>query len=451
MDAETASWLDEMAQMIQQSDARAASREAVKTLVEVEEDKFNPYHDEQGRFTSEGGAGFISLWGKPSEGTAGPTGGHGEDFSSERMAAKREAMMAEGSRLREGLQSRYNTAQHTYDQAGQEYQDAAASQRYAHERADAEFERLDRMRYDTRVPPGELAKQQAEFDRAEGIRKEVDAHMRDVVHSFGEADQTYKAEYKAYTDGMTGISDQLRAKYLDAPEGPGNVAIQPSTFHGEDEPGRLYLRYVDEPMKTGDVPPSWDKGVDVVNNLVGKGMYLPPVQIGVMHPDDDLYASGRSYHSDVGGITMHPNDTRTSTVVHEMGHFIEANVPGATEAIWDHIDSRTAGESWKKLSDITGDRGYRSNETAKPDSFYSPYMGKNYNRSASEFLSMSLQAMYEDPEGFARKDPQSFDFANQLLAQARNFGSVPSQAMLRAIQAGKTIEKAAEAAKMVQK
>lgn len=107
--------------------------------------------------------------------------------------------------------------------------------------------------------------------------------------------------------------------------------------------------------------------------------------------------------------------SKAAIVVHEMGHWIEHNVPGIREKTFAFLERRTQAEKAKWL----GDR-YNKAERAKVDNFIDPYMGKDYfypngQRRATEVLSMGLQYMYADPIKLAMQDPDYFDFIFNLL------------------------------------
>lgn len=120
------------------------------------------------------------------------------------------------------------------------------------------------------------------------------------------------------------------------------------------------------------------------------------------------------YNPNLKRINMAPGNL-VSEAVHELGHSIEYESLEITLRSHEWRDRRTAGEEWQRLSDITGNRGYRSDELAKPDRFIEPYIGKSYTHTATEVVSMGIQYMYEDAVLFARRDPDMFDFIYDLL------------------------------------
>jgi hypothetical protein len=151
-------------------------------------------------------------------------------------------------------------------------------------------------------------------------------------------------------------------------------------------------------------------------------------------------ARGRGkYVSDRGSMgTIYAPD-RPWTIVHELGHWMEDKVPGVHDQAVAFLVRRTAGETATRLKTLDPTKGYRSNERATGDKFADPYAGKWYTyRSvgigrpiptftnltryiqASEVVSMGLQHLYEDPVGFALRDPDYFDFAYSIARQIRS-------------------------------
>lgn len=104
-----------------------------------------------------------------------------------------------------------------------------------------------------------------------------------------------------------------------------------------------------------------------------------------------------------------------AVAAHELGHWLEDNIPNAKAAVTAFLDRRTAGETPQRLRDITGNRNYDRSEIAKPDKFRDPYIGKIYTRGDTEVLSMGLQYLKENPLAFAREDPEHFALTVDIL------------------------------------
>jgi SPP1 gp7 family putative phage head morphogenesis protein len=108
-----------------------------------------------------------------------------------------------------------------------------------------------------------------------------------------------------------------------------------------------------------------------------------------------------------------------SVVIHELGHWLEENNQQAHDAALAFLDRRTAGEANVRLDKLFPSNsllsGYGPLEVTKPDQFIHPYVGKDYNRRATEVISMGLEKMWEDPAYFAEKDKDHFGFIWELV------------------------------------
>lgn len=125
----------------------------------------------------------------------------------------------------------------------------------------------------------------------------------------------------------------------------------------------------------------------------------------------------RSFYSPFKGGTVFMADRAPiEVVVHEAAHWLEESDPKIHAKVQKFFESRTAGESWQKLKDLTGNSNYGDNEVAKPDKWPKPYMGKKTNSDKnSEILSMGMEMMYRDPVAFAKQDPEYFGFIYNTL------------------------------------
>ena len=152
------------------------------------------------------------------------------------------------------------------------------------------------------------------------------------------------------------------------------------------------------------------EGAEEFGKIVGKG-----------HDIEGRYVfygkaeSGRAHYGMNGAIYL-GKDSGTRVVVHELGHWLEDFDEGVHKRAVAFLERRTAGEPVKSLADIFPGASYDSYEMTKVDKFIHPYMGKIYSGGrATEIISMGLEQLYSDPLGFARTDPDYFDFIWNLL------------------------------------
>lgn len=156
----------------------------------------------------------------------------------------------------------------------------------------------------------------------------------------------------------------------------------------------------------------WGYGINHFNQLVGDNPLLRDKPIAVKDEPN-----GRS-NAERNGINM-SKGASVGTAVHEMGHVLEYADPLILKENLRWRDARqdAAGDrNWVTLSSIRPNSNFGSHETTKPDHFINAYIGKNYGSSASEVLSMGLQAFFNDPVLFAKNDPDMFD---QIYAVVR--------------------------------
>lgn len=130
------------------------------------------------------------------------------------------------------------------------------------------------------------------------------------------------------------------------------------------------------------------------------------------------------------------NRVDTATAVHEVVHLIESDIfnQGGHEGTWKarqaFYNDRTAGDSFERFVDApeTRNHNYKPDEKFKRDKWFeavgSGYPGKPYTyrqfgyETSSEIMTMGVQTLYEDPEGFADRDPEYFDFVVSWLRGA---------------------------------
>lgn len=102
------------------------------------------------------------------------------------------------------------------------------------------------------------------------------------------------------------------------------------------------------------------------------------------------------------------------TIVHELGHWLEASDATAQKAARQFLAVRTAGEQSSPLTTIVPGSSYTRGEWAKPDEFFHAYVGKVYPM-ATEVISMGMEMMATNPAKLARMDPEHFDLTFHVM------------------------------------
>lgn len=160
-----------------------------------------------------------------------------------------------------------------------------------------------------------------------------------------------------------------------------------------------------------------DVGVSEFTKMVSSDVDLPSNATFVVRKGGRGRAS-----ADVEGVGINlTTHSDAETVIHELGHWLEANSPTLRERVHDFYARRTENSGLQSMNQATGGRGYSYREQTRVDRFLHPYMGKNYvsratgERYATEILSMGLEMFYTDPRRLARQDPDYFDFVYSVV------------------------------------
>lgn len=152
-----------------------------------------------------------------------------------------------------------------------------------------------------------------------------------------------------------------------------------------------------------------DEGLAGFNRLVSKTVWS-----GDTVYVDPLPAGQRSYAIGALNRVFLATNDGPEIVVHELAHVLETQ-GGKLDEVLRYFDKRTAGDSWESLRALTGNQGFADSERTKKDKWIEPYMGADYQRKATELLSLGLQRMYQDPISLAEQDSDLFGFLYNLL------------------------------------
>jgi hypothetical protein len=112
------------------------------------------------------------------------------------------------------------------------------------------------------------------------------------------------------------------------------------------------------------------------------------------------------------GVIKFPKSADMATIIHEAGHAWEDKDIRVSMVVHAFLTQRTQGDKKVKLNTLRS--GYDKDEVTRPDKFYSPYVGKTYS-TATEVLSMGVEAMYRNPIRFAKSDPEHFMLTYDLM------------------------------------
>jgi hypothetical protein len=118
----------------------------------------------------------------------------------------------------------------------------------------------------------------------------------------------------------------------------------------------------------------------------------------------------------------------TSTFIHEVGHFIEADpdIQKMAQLFKAYRCGTAKPQQYNKMELFKG-AGYSDDEKGVEDDFGKAfdrssafYIGKEYASGSTEILSMGLQKLYDDPKTFLEKDPEYAHFCINMVAHYRD-------------------------------
>jgi len=156
---------------------------------------------------------------------------------------------------------------------------------------------------------------------------------------------------------------------------------------------------------------SINSGLDFVNKVFTGAPTSPKYKVNKGYDSRPGYSNGKIFM---------PHMTNPENSVHEIGHFLEDNVPGVLDATREFASRRFGDEKPQRLVDVYPDAGYDAIEMGRKDNFdkllptTAYYLGKEYP-DGTEILSIGLEYLYRDPVYFAQKDPDYFDFIVGIL------------------------------------
>ena len=277
--------------------------------------------------------------------------------------------------------------------------------------------KVDR-KYDAITKAGE----QSKYYRQNHPLKDKRLAAMEKMQADGESDDLSWDEKVASYNEFRAIDDEYHAhpyhkKRMAAVEKRSRLLNELDELQAKRTPSKQMIRRgeatLDPEYKLGHGETDYDKtewkaGADAFSELVGPHPLLDAANptIGSAARDNNVLRDGRSY---ARGSDVFMETSSQSTVVHELGHALEAADPGILAESIRWRDGRTQGEKTITMNDATGKAYFRDNELTKKDKFTHPYIGKSY-KNASEVLSMGLQAFYNDPVKLAALDPDMFDF-----------------------------------------
>jgi hypothetical protein len=121
------------------------------------------------------------------------------------------------------------------------------------------------------------------------------------------------------------------------------------------------------------------------------------------------------------GVISAPPRTAPEAFTHEWGHHIEVTAPGVQKLCGEFLAHRRGDEQPVDLvalgcTDVKGATGVKDHFDTICPGRRAYYCGREYPDGGTEILSMGMEALHDDPIGFAKKDPEYFAFVMGVLS-----------------------------------
>ena len=157
------------------------------------------------------------------------------------------------------------------------------------------------------------------------------------------------------------------------------------------------------------------EGLDFLTSVVSHGHAGPLPKTSPVTKAIPAGQSQRDYHNGMDDSINLSVNTTVPTMVHEMGHWMEDNVPGSLASVQEFLRHRVGNEPYTNLRDKFGhfdsaEFGRKDNFDRALSEYQAYYVGKDYISGNTEVLSMGVELLHKDPVGFAAKDPEYFSF-----------------------------------------
>ena len=204
--------------------------------------------------------------------------------------------------------------------------------------------------------------------------------------------------------------------------------------------GIVDVQYISQ-HRQGDVPDFTQPYQQKINNALGfvnNVTSIPAQNIVVSNKANDLNSNKdeswdrafaqvptmarnqSAYESNRNTTFIHEKDG-PEVVVHEIGHIIQDSDPYVYEMVQTFLHYRVGNEQPENMKTLFPNYDFDPSEIGRKNHFdrhfssvHAYYVGKQYANN-SEVLSMGMQALYEDPVGFFKNDPEYANFVVSVL------------------------------------
>ena len=181
--------------------------------------------------------------------------------------------------------------------------------------------------------------------------------------------------------------------------------------------------HVYDGRRVGEVLPSYKEMSDKALDFYPRQWIEASNDSGSMFVGNANPLTDRGFCANRSGVgTIHIPDGQIRSLrlyVHEWGHRMEDSVEKIRNMEWTFLDRRAEGKAAKKLSTLTGNKGYRATEKAVKDRFNQVYTGKVYFNAPNanwEILSVGMESIVTNSNGILTRDSDFLHFVIGLLA-----------------------------------
>lgn len=262
----------------------------------------------------------------------------------------------------------------------------------------------------------EVAGIKAKLDGLQPALQQVENELTAIKAKYGWSYAKFKddPEYAAINARRSKIYDEINVLYKEREVLTQAITADARQLLRVENPIQVEVRYKSS-FKGDARAEAVARGLAEFRNMVSS------------QPDREQYVTFRKAgkgraSAEVNTPTINvTTSSGVSTIIHELGHWLENQNSFIQQQVYAFYDKRTQGEKTISMNTAIKQQnpgaygGYASNERTRVDKFIHPYMGKDYvkgggKRYATELLSMGLQMFYDDPRKLAREDPDYFDF-----------------------------------------
>jgi hypothetical protein len=279
------------------------------------------------------------------------------------------------------------------------------------------------------------------FDKMATIHKRVEATSKAIAHSYENWDKIGE-ELLDKMNSPEGISQKEQTQlWITArkvaqmekrdQENQNRNRKMVSEALSVDDSDRIPMHKSEFAPRFKIYPPhimdAMNQALEFINPMLRKsGTPLPKVGLmidkgvrpGYYEGEDD---QGRYFR--VLELDSDPNRDTAIELAHELGHYIELNVPGVLEAAQAFQDHRCGHNPYQKLNDYLGNEDHDDNEVFRQDAFdklfrdrvSAAYAGKRYPQGTTEIVSKGLEWLMFQPLQFYQRDPEYFAFITGIM------------------------------------